>query len=177
MSRSCWEIMLSSDSQIKRENPRAESIFVQQKIREKVQKEEKGRIIPIKFNIPSVSDINVIVANVTFVHMGMFDTKDAIEIVLGAPYVEPQYRLDVFGLTSDIPSNIPEPDPYKLREAYSLNATFRERVHFVLFAWDIYESKRFIDSQYRYFLVPNPTLVNQETVNWFNVEMEEVFKQ
>ncbi|MBU1932011.1 helix-turn-helix domain-containing protein [Patescibacteria group bacterium] len=176
MDKRHWEIILSSGSQVKRENSCAESIFAQQKIREKVQKEEKCQIIPAKFNIPDRKNVNVIVANVTFVHMGMFDTKDAIEIVLGASYVEPQCRLGMFGLTADLPSDIPETDPYKLKEAYKLNEIFRDRIHFVLFAWDIHKSKRFIDSQYRYFLVPNPKLVQQKTLNWFNTETEEIFK-
>ena len=176
MNKSHWEVMLSGDSQIKRENSLSESIFVQQKIREKVQKEKGPQIIPVKFNIPGPNDINVIVPNVTFVHMEMFDTKDAVEIVLGAPSVEPQYRLGVFGLTADLPSDISKLDPYKLKEAYKLNKTFRDRIHFVLFFWDIHQSKRFIDSQYRYFAVPNPKLVTQETIDWFNAEMEEVFK-
>lgn len=178
MDKGDWEISLSSDSQVKKEDPRAESIFVQQKIREKVQRKQNQDIVPFKFNVPAPNEINVIVANVTFVRFGHFDKDDCIEVILGSRYVEePFNRRGIFGMTDDLPCAIPDPDLFKLKEAYQLNEIFCNRIHFVLFAWDIHKSKRFIDSQYQYSFAPNLKLVSQETFDLFKREMEAVFTQ
>ena len=107
--------------------------------------------------------------------MKMFDTKDAVEVVRGPGSVPPKYRLGLFGLASELPSGIP--NPLKLEEEFRLNEIFRSRIHFVLFAWDNRQSKRFIDSQYRYYYVPNPKLVSQETLDLFNRHLTNLIKE
>lgn len=157
--KNSWEITLLSTVDKKNQTPLWESIYTQGKIRSKVQINKDGLIEPIKFPIPNVNMINGIVMDVTQLHLGMFDEDDAIEIICGAEHVPAHNRLGVFGMASQLPKNPSQ----AIQQAYKENTVFRERIHFVLFAWDKRRSQRYLDADHRYFFVVNPNLISEES--------------
>jgi hypothetical protein len=134
-----------------------ETIRLQNLILSKCQ-DKKGN--PIKFTRGNES-ANVIVVNVSALHLGMIDQYDCILTAYGDSAVPFYYRLGIFGLFQQLSSNHTGKD----NEIYLKFKYVREAIHGILFVRHVkgsgYLDRLFIDRELEYFIVFNNNLLEE----------------
>jgi hypothetical protein len=134
-----------------------ETIRLQNLILSKCQ-DESGN--PIKFTV-SNNYANMIVVNVSDLHLGMIDRYDCILTMYGDNAVPFYCRVGIFGLWQKIDANATD----EHRELYLKFKHLRETIHGILFVRHVKDSgyldKIFIDRDLEYLIVFNNNLIQE----------------
>jgi hypothetical protein len=150
-----YEIVLTGDDE------RDETIRLQNLILSKCQ-DKNGN--PIKFS-PDADSVNVIVVNVSGLHLGMIDQHDCMLTTYGDNAVDPFCRRGIFGLWQQLRRNSTDEDK-KLHLKFE---HLRKTIHGILFVRYVknsgYLDRLFIDRELEYFMIFNKNLMPENEGN------------
>ncbi len=126
---------------------------------------------PIKFHTPKEGELNLIVLNISELHLGMIDKADCFLPMYGDRKLPYLYHRGIFGMWQVSPiynSEIEQKCHDKFRH-------FRETIHGVLFARYVkgsgYLNKMYIDRELEYFAILNNNLLSNETAELVGKEL------
>lgn len=126
---------------------------------------------PTKFFTVKDGELNIIVLNISELHLGMIDKADCFLPMYGDRNVTFLYRRGIFGMwqASPLPNSEIE------QKCYEKFRHFRETIHGVLFVRYVkgsgYLNKMFIDRELEYFAILNNNLLSKETSDLVGKEL------
>lgn len=130
---------------------RADTLRLQRLILSKAQDSE-GNLI--KFSLGGPDDYNIIVVEVSDLHLGMIDHFDCMLVTYGDPMVPEFARRDIFGLFQEDRHD----HPALIHEFVAKFSMFRSTIHGILFLWKHHKSYP-SDFELEFFLVHNNNLI------------------